>query len=91
MIHLGQFGPTQVLSVSDSAPAVDDRFTSDISALSDVAIRRYLLTAVGATVYIDRNVDATTASAMLVANLPYEVELAGSDTLSFITASSASL
>jgi hypothetical protein len=90
MIRLGQFESTQVIPVTDTAPAADDRFTSDISGVSDVGIRRYLLTA-SATVHIARNEDASTSSAILVANQPYEIELAGSDALSFITATTASL
>jgi hypothetical protein len=85
--HLGAFGPTTKLSVGDSAPSEGDRFTS---GLSDTTIRRWVLTA-DATVHIERNADATTSSAILVANEPYQIEMIGTDTLSYITASTANL
>jgi hypothetical protein len=85
--RLGQFGPTQKISVTNSAPAALSRFTP---GLSDFTIRRYVLTA-DANVWVERNTDATTSSAILIANRPYQIELTGTDGLSYITASTANL
>jgi hypothetical protein len=71
--RLGQFGPTQKVAVTNSAPAALSRFTP---GLSDITIRRYVLTA-DANVFIERNADATTSSAILVANQPYQIEMIG--------------
>lgn len=87
MADLGMFGATVKKSVTTTNPG--SPFTPNGP---DPSLHRYVLTA-DAVVYIQRNgtADATGTSAMMLANTTYQVTLNGTDTLSYVTASTANL
>lgn len=89
MADLRQFGATVKKSVTSTAPLAAARFTPNGP---DPSLHLYCLTS-DAVVYIQRNgdADATGTSAILIANTPYNILLNGTDTLSYVTATTANL
>lgn len=84
-INLGFFEPTVKLSVADTAPDTDALFVAGGAGGPAVAKYRFLVTA-DASCFIQRNGTAdTTTSALLIADIPYELSMFAGDTLSYIT------
>jgi hypothetical protein len=82
---LGFFGLTTKIVVTVTAPVAGVRFIAGGAGAPAVAKYRYLVTA-DATCFIQRNADSdATSSALLIANLPYEISMFAGDTLSYIT------